>query len=64
MSRLRSLLIGVIASLATVIAVLAAGPVGLADVGFLVLVLPLGPGSHLVRRHAVRRRLGRAPRRR
>ena len=44
MSRLRSLLIGVIASLATVIAVLAAGPVGLTDASFLVLILPLGPG--------------------
>ena len=64
MSRLRSLLIGVIASLATVIAVLAAGPVDLADASFLVLILPLGPGVTWFVGMLVRRRLGRAPHRR
>ena len=44
MNRVRSLLIGVIATIATVIAVRASGPIGLEDAGFLVLVLPLGPG--------------------
>ena len=64
MSRLRSLLIGVIASLATVIAVLAAGPVGL-DGRQLPRPDPAArPRSHLVRRDVVRRRLGRAPHRR
>ncbi len=44
MSRVRSLLIGVLASIATLIAVRVAGPIGLEDAGFLILILPLGPG--------------------
>ncbi len=44
MSRVRSLLIGTVATLATLIAVLSAGPIRPEEVSFLVLVLPLGPG--------------------
>jgi methyl-accepting chemotaxis protein len=44
MSRLRSFLIGAAATLATAVAVFAAGPVTDHDWGSLVLVLPLGPG--------------------
>lgn len=44
MSRVRSLMVGLVSGLATGIAVLASGPVTTQDVGVLVLVLPLGPG--------------------
>ncbi len=44
MTRLRSLLIGTVATLAVAVAVVASGPVDRAELGYLVLVLPLGPG--------------------
>jgi methyl-accepting chemotaxis protein len=44
MSRVRSLIIGVAAAVATVVAVVVSGPITAEQVGFLVLVLPLGPG--------------------
>jgi methyl-accepting chemotaxis protein len=44
MPRLRSFLIGVLATLATAIAVVVSGPVDTHEAAFLVLVLPLGPG--------------------
>jgi methyl-accepting chemotaxis protein len=44
MSRLRSFLIGCISTVATAVAVVASGPVTAHEWGFLVLVLPLGPG--------------------
>ena len=44
MSRLRSFAIGLFATLALGVAVLASGRVDSADAGYLVLILPLGPG--------------------
>ena len=44
MSRPRSFVIGLVATGATAVAVLVSGPVTSREIGFLVLVLPLGPG--------------------
>ncbi len=44
MSRIRSFLIGCVATGATTVAIVAAGPITTKEVSFLVLVLPLGPG--------------------
>ncbi len=44
MSRVRSLLIGLTATIATAVAVSLAGPITSNDIGYLVLILPLGPG--------------------
>ncbi|MGH8939160.1 MAG: hypothetical protein ACRDV2_07400, partial [Actinomycetes bacterium] len=44
MSRTRSIVIGLFAMAALAVAVAVSGPVGRTDLGFLVLVLPLGPG--------------------
>jgi methyl-accepting chemotaxis protein len=43
LSRLRSFAVGVFATVALTVAVFSAGPVDSVDLGFLVLVLPLGP---------------------
>jgi methyl-accepting chemotaxis protein len=44
MSRIRSFLIGTVATAATAVAIVVAGPVSAHEISFLVLVLPLGPG--------------------
>ena len=44
MSRPRSMVIGILSTVALATAVLSTGPVGAHDAAFLVLVLPLGPG--------------------
>jgi methyl-accepting chemotaxis protein len=44
MTRLRSFLIGIVATISTLVAVIAAGPVTGQEAGALLLVLPLGPG--------------------
>ncbi len=64
MNRVRGLLIGVIATIATLVAVRASGPVDLADARLPGPGAPAGARRDLVRRAAVRRGLGRAPYRR
>ncbi len=44
MSRVRSFLIGTVATLATAIAIRVAGPLTTGDLSFMLIVLPLGPG--------------------